>query len=112
LGNDKINVIIRSLPYYYNDRNRLDYWTEKIKISKLGADAFCFNTGVFHRCPSSLEFLESKFVAYDSWHDYFSPCLFVINHKLSLEITHFRPSRAICPHAHKKRPSTTADRIC
>jgi hypothetical protein len=58
LGNDKINVIVPSLPYYYNDRNKLDYWAEKLKISKLDADAFRFNPALFHRCPSSLEFLE------------------------------------------------------
>jgi len=58
LGNDKINVIMPSFPYYYNDRNKLDYGAEKLKISKSGADAFCFNHAVYHKCPSSLEFLE------------------------------------------------------
>jgi len=57
-GNDKINVIMLSLPYYYNDRNKLDYWAKKLKSSKLGTDALCFNSAVFHRFPSSLEFLE------------------------------------------------------
>jgi hypothetical protein len=49
-----------------------------------------------------LEFLEWKFMVYDSWYYYFSPCLFVINHKLSLEITHF-DHYVRYAHTHTKR---------
>jgi hypothetical protein len=118
LGKDKFNVIVRA-SYRYDDDDKLAYFQKNSNFPSLAY----VHSVLIHQyvvCPSSLEVCTCKVVVYDSWYVSLSPSLFVINHKLSSEITHFRPLRAIYPHTHththartkKKRPSTTADRSC